>query len=243
MTTPIFSPLYQPFPWTYSGGRIMSFTVQCDPSTLAAMVPPPLKIDDSGLAQIWCLEFPVIAGCGAYNEFLMLTSCTLAGEQGAFNVWIYVDNDAALGAGREIAGIPKKIAHIDVTSCNDQRLGRVTRSGVEFARVGMTFDTEGDRAACESAAEAFAVPAWNFRHIPGIDGEGGPICSQITETRMSGHVHKIIYGRGFVDFSPSAADPLWHLKPKVTEATYMELDLILPLPKLKRDLLANDSPN
>lgn len=237
MTTPQFAPLYQPFPWYYTGGRVISLDVRCHPERLAAMVPEPLVVSESGHAQIWCLEFPTIAGCGAYNEFLMLTSCSLDGEQGAFNVWIYVNNDAALSAGREITGIPKKLAQIDVHQKNDQRVATITRSGVEFARVGMTLDAEAPGSAVEEAQAGFSAPAWNFRHIPNPSDPDHPACSQITETRMSGRVHRVITGRGFVDFSPSASDPIWELYPEVVGASYIELDLVLPAPTIRYDYL------
>lgn len=237
MTTPGFAPLYQPFPWHYTGGRVISLDVRCDADRLAAMVPKPLEVSASGAAQIWCLEFPTIAGCGAYNEFLMLTACSLDGEDGAFNVWIYVNNDAALAAGRELTGIPKKLAQIEFDHVNDQRVARIVRSGIEFATVGMTLDSEGPSDLIEAAQSGFAAPAWNFRHIPNPVDPDQPTCSQITETRMSGKVHRVIEGRGFVDLKPSASDPIWQLNPIVTGAQYIELDLVLPAPSIRHDYL------
>jgi len=229
MSMPAFAPLFQPFPWVCKGVRVVSITVECDRAALVSAVPGELEVNARGLAFINVIEYGVIAGANPYHEFVMTVPCHLGQQQrGVYCLWIYVDSDNAMAGGREVFGVPKKMAAIDLGWHGDQIVATATRSGVTFATVGMTLDTECASDYLPKVAKGFGTPMWGLREFPGH--EGTTAVRELVEASASAEVHRAIKGRAFVDFRPSAADPLHLFAPRAIEGLYYELDLVMRTP-------------
>ena len=191
-----------------------------------------LSSEGNDICYVWLLDFPLIAGVGTYRELLVVVPCALGSRRVAYTAAAYVTNDAAMAAGRERNGIPKKFAAIDWELCNDQIVGRVRRSGVEFATLGMTLDAAVPDDELAALQDGLNGPSVNWLSIPGHRPEGGAAFAGLFETRLSATVRRAIKGRGFIDLRPSAADPLYRLKAEALGSMYYQLDLTLRDPSV-----------
>lgn len=209
-------PLHQPYPWHFPDATMMILTLSCDHDALAAALPDGLELADPATVMAWTLHCEAIAGVGAYREFMVNTVATSGDRTIATTPFIYVDNDASMASGREVLGMPKRIAEIDQQFHTDQLVARVRRAGVEFVTLGMTLDREGDQSDRDRTARWLGAASLN-RARDGTLIEGG----------MDVDVTRVVHGRGFIDVRPSAADPLHRLRPVATRATYVRGSLTL----------------
>lgn len=117
---------------------------------------------------------------GEYHEFITLVQVEdLDGEMAYYIPYIYVTNDAALAAGREWAGAPKKLAAIDVDTTGTIIEGTLARPDHE-SLVSLTVKPE--RRAEGGFVDSLMsdrMPLLSIRHLPPI--EGGDGCTQLVK--------------------------------------------------------------
>ncbi|NHW23565.1 MAG: acetoacetate decarboxylase family protein [Archaeoglobales archaeon] len=77
-------------------------------------------------AAVFVANYPY-STLGPYNEMFSLIQVDFNGSLGYYIPYIYVTNDAALTAGREVVGAPKKLAHIGLLKENDIVMGYLER--------------------------------------------------------------------------------------------------------------------
>jgi len=111
---------------------------------------------------------------GEYNEVIYLLQVEdLNGEMAYYIPYIYVTNEAAMAAGRELAGAPKKLADIDLS-----REGSVYEASIErpAGKTLATITTTPEKRATGSFVDALLpspAPLLSVRHLPPIEGGDG----------------------------------------------------------------------
>lgn len=122
---PPVSPCYARPPWTYTGARVLN--VVCRAENAAALhrwVPAPLTPAGSdGLFVMFFLRVPSIPELGPhYHSTESGILVPVIGPDGALRgstfAIMFVDNDVALAAGREIWGYPKKLGRVSFSEPN-----------------------------------------------------------------------------------------------------------------------------
>ncbi len=117
-SVPADAPLYYPLPIVYKDVRMMLFDYLTDAAAAAALLPAPLALPDipgqPNLAPVKMLfaEYPWTS-LGPYNEVAQAVPCLYKGQPFLYAVRLHVTADTAMAAGREIAGFPKKLGHIE----------------------------------------------------------------------------------------------------------------------------------
>jgi len=77
------------------------------------LLPSELEFTTSPPQAAYWLSWYPFSTVGAYYEYIsQLAVKDREGDTGYYIPYIYVTNEAALAAGRELAGAPKKLAHI-----------------------------------------------------------------------------------------------------------------------------------
>ncbi|MDY6780273.1 MAG: acetoacetate decarboxylase family protein [Halobacteria archaeon] len=110
---------------------------------------------------------------GEYNEFISVVQVEHDGGMAYYIPYIYVTNDAAMAAGRELAGAPKKIADIGLKSSGDAVQGRMERP--EGRRL-FTVTSKPEKRAKGNIVNAVLpspTPLLSVRHLPPIEGGDG----------------------------------------------------------------------
>lgn len=181
---------------------------------------------------------------GSYDEVI---SCIIAkdinGKMGYYIPYIYVTNDAALAAGREWAGAPKKLADITLEKKLDliqatlerpsgKRLMTVTFKPVERA-VGDLVDVY----------LPYPTPLLSVRHIPWVKEKSDGL-TQLISWHAELDFHKdpkgermIWTGPASITYdSPSMLDPVHKIKiEEILAALYVQFDMKLNVDEVQKE--------
>ncbi|MHA2392996.1 MAG: acetoacetate decarboxylase family protein [Promethearchaeota archaeon] len=181
--------IYPPPPIEYKNARAILLVFQCAPNLKKACLPPELDSIEKGFDNVLILEYPDTS-IGPYNEALLLLNCNYKNKPGVFVFSIYVDDDVALTAGREIWGIPKKLAKIELSKIESNTIrGSVTRRGITILDINAEImDTEPGLDPKEMFEN---LPFYNLKLIPDVANNSKPALRQLTETVLKiGKIHK-----------------------------------------------------
>lgn len=165
------SPLYPPPPWLYRGMRVLTILVGFAKDSIEPLLPEPLEpMGDPVLGAVWLAEYP-FTNLGAYREALVAVQVMgKDGVSGYYVPYIYVDNDAAMAAGREVLGAPKKIARIVLGMDSSTMAARVERAGVVLVEAGMRVETRASEELLRGLLPEKTI-LYGLRVLPGVGGE------------------------------------------------------------------------
>jgi acetoacetate decarboxylase len=174
--------LYPPPPIKYKNARALALMFQCDPNLKQTYLPPELNSIEYGLDTLIILEYPSTS-IGPYNEAVLLLSCIHKNIAGNYVYSIYVDDDVALAAGREIWGIPKKMAEINLSKIKKNEIeGTVIRKGKKIFEISAQIVDNEPGLNPKDMFER--LPFYNIKIIPDIANNTKPALRQLTETSL-----------------------------------------------------------
>lgn len=216
------------------------FTIGGD---VEGMLPEGLKpYSDPPQGGIWISHYS-FSTLGEYWEFISTIQVEDEnGDMGYYIPYIYVTNDAAMAAGREIAGAPKKLAKIELKKGYDVVQGILERP--EGTRL-VTFTMKPSaRAAGELIEMVLPKPTYLYsvRHLPPINGRGG--VTQLVKWYADIDFHtdpngeKVIFaGNASVSYDVlSAIDPVHKLGiDELLLSIYFQFDMKLGFVDIVRD--------
>ncbi|MEM0089056.1 MAG: acetoacetate decarboxylase family protein [Archaeoglobaceae archaeon] len=213
------------------------FTIKSDVSDL---IPEGLK--SLGNGGVWISHYG-FSTVGIYNEYISVIQVEdELGDMGYYIPYIYVTNDAALAAGREIAGAPKKLAKIELTQELDVVQGILERPAGKRL---VTFTMKPNIRAKELIDTILPKPTYLYsvRHLPPIKGKGGVTQLIKWYADIDFHVdpagERVIFaGPASVNYdSPSVIDPVHKLEiGTMLSAIYFEFDMKLGFVDILKDL-------
>lgn len=148
---------------------------------------------DPPTAGVFVTHYP-FSTVGEYKEVLTVIQVEdLEGELAYYIPYIYVTDDAALAAGREMAGAPKKLAAIDLDVEGSIANGSMERPrGTEL----LSLSVKPERRAVGGLVETLLdgrLPLLSIRHLPPI--EGGDGCTQLVKWYADFDFHEDARGR------------------------------------------------
>ncbi|MHA1931199.1 MAG: acetoacetate decarboxylase family protein [Promethearchaeota archaeon] len=223
--------LYPPPPIIYKKARALALMFQSRRQLKETCLPDELTSIENGLDTLIILEYPDTS-IGPYNEAVLILSCTYQNKPGNFIYSIYVDDDVALAAGREIWGIPKKIAEISLSKTKKNKVnGTVTRRGKTLFDISAEIMDNEPGLNPRDMFESF--PFYNLKIIPDIADNTKPVLRQLTETYLK--IEKIYTQNGaltkFIKSQQSKfdiSDEILKEARKDLGGFYAEYDCILP---------------
>lgn len=231
---PELSGLYGKPPFEYREAKQITVAFQTDPEVLRELVPPPLVPNEDAAMFLSSSEF-VSSGFGRYREAHLLTHATFEGRLVNFSIYLVLDSDVAIGAGREIWGFPKKLGRLsldmkdDVVSTTVERGGcTIIEAAVHLAELGTEEDLGG-------------TPEWITRRIiPNVSNSAPPDIDQLTSTSLTNVVtHDVYKGAATLAFGSSPADRLEVIPiNEVTGGFYFEYQFTLNDGEVVHDYLA-----
>jgi len=108
---PAYAPLFPKPPYFYKNATLMVFKYVTN-ETAARMVPDSVELADPPTAGLVFASYPS-SNLGPYDEVVLYLDVVFRGRPLQFAAFLYVTTDAAMAAGREMGGYPKKIARIE----------------------------------------------------------------------------------------------------------------------------------
>ena len=106
---------YDIVPLTYTNSRWSAFFYRVDEAQLRRILPKCVELEDD-VVEFWYVDH-LHTGLGPYGEMGVTVSASCKGQDGntyyaGYYPYMYLTQDAAVFAGREPFGFPKKIAYI-----------------------------------------------------------------------------------------------------------------------------------
>ncbi|MHA1232137.1 MAG: acetoacetate decarboxylase family protein [Candidatus Helarchaeota archaeon] len=172
---------YPPPPYFYPKMRALVFLFQAPLEVKKKILPPELTPLEFPFDALFISEYPD-STVGPYNENLILLYCEYdKGSPGLYVANIYVTDDAALTAGREVWGYPKKMCDITLSPIeNDKIYGKLVRKGKTIIEVEGTFTGKPPGLDPQYIVKSF--PLINLKLIPDVNDNSKPALKQITAT-------------------------------------------------------------
>jgi acetoacetate decarboxylase len=196
--SPAIAPLYPNPPYEYHRSRMV--TVLLDGAPPQHVLPDGLQLPEVPSRAVVFAEYPDTT-IGPYREVVVLVGAERGGVSGMFCPLIYVDSDAALCAGREIWGFPKKLAHIEVEQEGDEVRACLIRAGTELLSLAGSIEERVDPTALAALG---ALPIYNQKWIPGSAAKE-PDVDRLTQVYLDIVTHEASTGTGLLGAAGEAA--------------------------------------
>lgn len=165
---PAADPMYPAPPWTYRDCNMLQISFRSDPDVVARMVPAPLVPNPDGVMVVWLADMKVVEPFKLnYLEHGLAVPSQLNGKPVLYCTHLYLNDDTAIAAGREIWGWPKKHAAMTYTRDGGSVVTATTRRGVEIVRG--TFQATADAPIADVARHYV-----NYKLIPSANGTPVP---------------------------------------------------------------------
>ncbi len=230
---PQLSPMYMQPPFEYRDAWSMMVPFKSDPRAIAHLLPKPLVPDPQGAMFVTTSRF-FTAGFGHYNETLIGAIAKYRGRTVNHALYLILDNDIAIAAGREIWGFPKKLGRVSLSDRDGVISAAVERGGQSLIRAAM------EVGPLVSASElAGSAEYTNLKLVPSVREGGAPEVMQLTSTTLTNVVIKQVYkGRATLSFGASPVDRFSDIPVReVLAAYYYNADFTLGHGEVLHDYL------
>jgi hypothetical protein len=134
---PYNGPLYDNTPeggWRWQNSDVIIVDVLTDAKTAAAFLPEQMTtyplpyLPGKSLMKLMFADYQQTS-LGPYKEVVVQIPALYKGQLSMYVPFIYVNTDAAMAAGREMGGYPKKIANIGLEQFGNEWRGYLERDG------------------------------------------------------------------------------------------------------------------
>jgi len=198
---PQLSPLYTPPPYEYRDAHSMMILFQSDPKVLAKYVPKPLVLDRDATMFAQVSKF-FTAGFGTYHEIILAARATFKGRPVNYSLYLILDNDIAIGGGREIWGFPKKYGRVTLGDRDGVMSGTVERGGLPLVRAAMEIGP-----LCAPGELGGSAEYVQLKLVPSVKNGAPPEVMQLASTTLKNLKIKDTYkGAATLEFFPSPVD-------------------------------------
>ncbi|MBW2444379.1 MAG: acetoacetate decarboxylase family protein [Deltaproteobacteria bacterium] len=231
---PALSGLYGKPPFEYRDAKQMTVQFRTDPAVLRDLVPPPLTPNEDATVFVSSAEF-LSSGFGRYLEAHVFTHATFEDRLVNFSLYLVLDSDVAIGAGREIWGFPKKLGRLTLDMKDDVVRTTVERGGCTIIEAAVHLAELG------SEEDLGGTPEWvAHRFIPNVSLSAPPDIDQLTSTTLTNVVtHDVYTGGATLAFGSSPADRLEVIPiHEITGGSYINYRFTLGDGKVIHDYLA-----
>ena len=198
---PLMSPLYSAPPFEYRDNWSQHVTFKSDPKVIAKYVPKPLVPNRQGLMFLLTSYF-CATGFGNYRESTLCAHASFKGRPVNYTLFLMLNNDIAIGGGREIWGWPKKLGRIETVEQDSVVRTTVERGGIQLVRAAVTLSE-----LIEPTELGGTTKYVNWKFIPSVKNGAPPDVNQLTLTELTNFVpHRVYRGPATLEFFPSPAD-------------------------------------
>lgn len=207
---PVDAPAYGPQPTIYKNVVFNYVYYLTDPAKIAPLLPEPFTPGDDGLCVAFAIDVPFSSCYGPFQEMGLVVQAKWKGENCFYQPALYLNNDSAIAAGREIYGSPKKYAQMNFSNNQCETFSAsATRGGVEFLKITTKILGTGENSDFPSI-----FPYYNLKMIPSIEGPW-PEVKQITSCCSTDvETHSLFRCAGTVQLTPCCTSGIWTLQPK-----------------------------
>jgi len=202
---PADAPLYPKPPIYYRYAEAIAIDYETDEEAALDLLPEGLELPSPPMASLLLVRYP-FSTFGAYEEAILGIISTWKGEQRFYIPHIVLNSDIPQAAGREIWGIPKKMAHITLEKGADLIWGKMERpQGNRIVTAGVRPETP-----IEIEKSDIDVISVCLRVIPSPEEGAEPSIAELVEVYSKITFVEMWQGPGWIQYDTvSMIDP-WH---------------------------------
>jgi acetoacetate decarboxylase len=214
---PPYAPLFPKPPYFYKNATLMIFKYVTTESA-ARLVPEMVELADPPTAGLVFASYPS-SNLGPYEEVVQFLDVVFKGQPRQFGAFLYVTSDAAMAAGREMGGYPKKIARIEFLAGPDRTAVMERPAGLRICTGTMRPEQRQipgpDPQKASGSAAPLVLNYLTLRLIPSPQLGQPPSLLELLETHWTIDCSEVWTGPGSCQFTgASDLDPL-HWAPVV----------------------------
>ncbi|MFA9424430.1 MAG: acetoacetate decarboxylase family protein [Sedimentibacter sp.] len=158
----------------FFGAEMLNTVWETKPEVIAKLLPAPLKpVAGKPLVSTFVANYPKTSFCPPYKEAGLFILAECDGKVGRYCLSMPITDGMAMAMGREVCGLPKKMADIDLEVKDGKAEGKISRNGIEFFKVSA--DILGNlnkNANVEEFNEAINSFMYNITYAKSADGCG-----------------------------------------------------------------------
>jgi acetoacetate decarboxylase len=208
---PVVPPAVPTLPRRFRNIEILTVAYRTQADGIPRFLPEQLSArGDRVLIHIYRLHDP--DWFGSYGELAVHIPVRheSTGVEGSFSPMFVRESDAAIPAGRELFGQPKKAGTVTLAPDGDLLVGRVTRNGIDLLTATMAYKQRP--STVDALNELSFGTNINLKVIPATDGSGDAIRELTARDFTEVDVHEVWEGSATVEVRPHAQVPV-HLLP------------------------------
>lgn len=157
----------------FYGAEMINTVWETKPEVIAKLLPAPLKpVQNKPLVSTFVANYPKTSFCPPYREAGLFILCQCDGVLGRYCLSMPITDGMAMAMGREICGLPKKMASIDFQVKDGKAVGKISRNGIEFFTVTADLSGKLNSGTVDEIKEAAGVPMYNITYAKSADGCG-----------------------------------------------------------------------
>ncbi len=238
---PAHAPIYLKPPAYYRDFYAILGIFKGNPDGISETVPDNLDLvtlgDNKPLFMYFQAYYPFSSLYGSYNEVVISPLVLYQNQPHLFVSYIYVDNDSALTAGREIWGFPKKFAKMKLEIQGESVEAVLERpAGRKLISSQMRIERQAKMDELQASGIG-SSPTLLLKLIPNADTESKPSAELVKvevkmmpRTSTSDNSLELWSGKLVLNFvEESLTDPIFKFGPAEPVSAYFgKFDMILP---------------
>jgi acetoacetate decarboxylase len=235
--TPFGAPLVPRFPLRMRDTEILTVVYRTDAYAADRLLPAPLELlGDLVLVHLYRMHDAEVFGRYGESAVHLPVRHPGSGTVGAYSPFLFVESDAAIAAGREIYGQPKKHGEIELRANGAVLVGELRRGGTEVLTVTTPYRQTAATPDDLERHASFKTNV-NLKVVPAVDGSGAAVRQLTAREFADVRIHEVWKGPAEVDIRPNDEAPL-HLLPvrEVVEAFHWRVDFTLVYGRVLEDL-------
>lgn len=158
----------------FYGAEMLNVVWETKPEIIEKLLPLPLKpVKDKPLVSAFIANYPKTSFAPPYKEAGLFILAQCDGVEGRYCLSMPITDGMAMAMGREVCGLPKKMANIDFDVADGKVMGKISRNGIEFFKVNadISGNLNGD-AKTEELNRATNSSMYNITYAKSADGCG-----------------------------------------------------------------------
>ncbi|MBI5879917.1 MAG: acetoacetate decarboxylase family protein [Chloroflexi bacterium] len=235
--TPFDNPLVPRLPIQYRNCEILTAFYRTNAEAARRLVPEPLELTGE-VVIVHLYHANDTDWFGHYDESAVQIPVRLPGTDiaGVYSPYLFLSNDGAVAAGREIYGQPKKGGQPRLEAREDLFVGTVTRNGIDVITVTLPYKQQRAPADALNRYGDFRTNI-NLKVVPNADGSTA--IRQLTARTLSDvQVRECWSGGATIELRANAQAPVYRLPViEMLEGFYWRVDFVLPFGRVIHDYL------
>ncbi|MGH4120770.1 acetoacetate decarboxylase family protein [Clostridium sp.] len=158
----------------FYGAEMLNTVWETKPEIIAKLLPAPLKpVKDKPWVSTFVANYPKTNFAPPYKEAGLFILAECDGVVGRYCLSMPITDGMAMAMGREVCGLPKKMANIDFEVKDGKAVGKISRNGIEFFTVNADIsESLNEGATIEEFKEALPTAMYNVTYAKSADGCG-----------------------------------------------------------------------